>query len=84
MEKRHCYYIECTFDDNGEKWQRWSDETFLSFVKIKNEVSKLSQQELEYNAITDDNLLVPKIRGFRIVSEVIETKTEVISEYLFT
>ena len=84
MNKKHHYYIECTFDDNGKNWQRWSRENYLSFAKIKADVWKLCQQELEFNQQENSNLpLVSKIKGFRVVHETIEVKKETISECLF-
>ncbi len=84
MAKQHHYYIECTFDENGKNWQRWShQEKYLSFSKIKADVWNLCKEEQEYNQQnTFDSDLVPKIKGFRIVHETIEVWTETISEYL--
>ena len=83
MTKKH-YYIECTFDNNGKNWQRWSQENYLSFAKIKDDVWKFCQQELEFNRQENSDLpLVSKIKGFRIVHETVEVKTETISECLF-
>lgn len=82
MEKKQYYYIECTFDENGKTWQRWSEEKFLSFSKINNEVSKLSRQELEFNSTENTSTLVLKIYGFRIVLETLEVHTQIVSECL--
>lgn len=85
MIKKHYYYIECTFDENGKNWQRWSEENYLSFSKIKTDVWKLSQQESEYNQHQDSpNPLVQKIQGFRIIQETVEVQTQTISEYILT
>lgn len=82
MTKKHHYYIECTFEENGKNWQRWSQEPYVSFSRIKADVWKLCQQEQEFNSQEDSNS-ASKIKGFRIVHEIIEIKTETISEWLF-
>lgn len=78
---RQQYYIECTFEENGEFWHAWSQQKYLSFAEIKSIVWKLCQQELEYNRHESfETALVPKIQGFRIVQEQIST--QVITESL--
>ena len=77
------YYIEYTHDNNGERWQPWSQKRYLSFAEIKTDVWRLCQQESEYNQQEDSkNSHVIKIQGFRIVQEAI--KTQIIFESLLT
>lgn len=84
MTKKHHYYIECTFDENGANWQRWSEENYLSFAKIKADVWKLSQQETEFNQQGSSEIpLESKIKGFRVAHETVEIKKETIFECLF-
>ena len=84
MVKRHHYYIECTFEETGKNWQRWSQETYSCFFTIKADVCKLCEQQLDYNKQQDFNSTrVPKVKGFRVVHETIEVQTETVTEYLF-
>lgn len=83
-KKTQHYLIECTFDPNHNVWEPWDKQVYLSYSLIKEEVWKLTQQEAEYNRRdTDPNPKVPKILGFRIVQNVVETTTEIITEFLF-
>jgi hypothetical protein len=82
--KTQHYLIECTFDPKGSHWELFDKKPYMSYVSVKEEVWKLSQKEAEYNRsepAQDSN--IPKILGFRIIQQYIETKTEIISEFLF-
>jgi hypothetical protein len=77
------YLIECTLDPTYKNWEIWDKQVYLSYSVIKDVVWKLAQSEAEYNrtAVAQD----PKIRkvlGFRIIQNVVETTTEIITEFL--
>lgn len=79
----HQYVIECTLDPEHNNWEAWDNQVWLSYVAAKEQAWKLAQRESEYNrtdAAQDPN--VHKIHGFRIVQNIIEIKTETISEFL--
>lgn len=82
ITKNHHYVIECTLDPNCKVWEAWSNITYKSYSAIKNEVWKLTQTEAEFNRTEEASTFTHKIFGFRIVEKYVETKTEVLTEFL--
>lgn len=78
--KTQHYLIECTFDTNGKQWEPFDEKLYKSYVTAKEETWKLTQKEAEYNR--SEAAQEFKIYGFRIVRRFVETKTEVITEFL--